>query len=108
MAGMTAKGALRSDSTAVVSAQPGILLGVAGDSKAQIAITGRVKVHVEASMGAIDIGDLLVTSNKPAIAMKSQPIISADFPFTAPKRSSVERSSRCRKAKGHSRAAFTP
>jgi hypothetical protein len=58
----------------VVSAQPGVLLGVPGDSKAQVATTGRVKVHVDATRGAIAIGDLLVTSDKPGMAMKSQPI----------------------------------
>jgi hypothetical protein len=58
----------------VVSAQPGVLLGVPGDSKTQVATTGRVKVHVDATRGAIAIGDLLVTSDKPGTAMKSQPI----------------------------------
>lgn len=58
----------------VVSEQPGVILGVAAESKAQIATTGRVKVHVDATAGAIAIGDLLVTGNKPGTAMKSQPI----------------------------------
>jgi len=58
----------------VVSAQPGVLLGVASPSKAQIATTGRVKVHVDASAAPIGIGDLLVTSGKPGVAMKSQPM----------------------------------
>jgi hypothetical protein len=58
----------------VVSAQPGVILGVASDSKVQIATTGRVKVHVDATAGAIAIGDLLVTGNKPGVAMKSQPV----------------------------------
>ena len=39
-----------------------------------IATTGRVKVHVDASSGAIEAGDLLVTSGKPGLAMKSQPV----------------------------------
>lgn len=59
----------------VVSAQPGFVLGTAGDSKAQIATTGRVKVRVDASAGPITIGDLLVTSDKPGLAMKSQPVV---------------------------------
>ena len=59
----------------VVSAQPGFVLGTGGDSKAQIATTGRVKVRVDASAGPIMIGDLLVTSDKPGMAMKSQPLI---------------------------------
>lgn len=58
----------------VVSAQPGLILGEASDSKAQIATTGRVKVHVIADSGPIGIGDLLVTSDKSGMAMKSQPI----------------------------------
>lgn len=58
----------------VVSAQPGLLLGVAGDEKEQIATTGRVKVRVDASAGPIHIGDLLVTSAKRGTAMKSQPV----------------------------------
>jgi hypothetical protein len=59
----------------VVSAQPGFVLGTAGDSKAQIATTGRVKVRVDASAGPIMIGDLLVTSDKPGMAMKSKPVV---------------------------------
>lgn len=55
----------------VVSAQPGLILGLPSDTKAQVATTGRVKVRVDASMGAIAVGDLLVTSDKPGTAMKS-------------------------------------
>lgn len=58
----------------VVSAQPGIILGEAGSSKEQIATTGRVRVKVDASRGAIAVGDLLVTSDKPGYAMRSAPI----------------------------------
>jgi hypothetical protein len=58
----------------VVSAQPGILLGIAGAGKEQIATTGRVKVHVDATAGAIGVGDLLVTSDTPGMAMRSQPL----------------------------------
>jgi hypothetical protein len=58
----------------VVSARPGILLGVEGESKEQIATTGRVRVKVDASTGAIGVGDLLVTSSKPGHAMKSAPV----------------------------------
>src|SRR5262249_9520149 len=42
----------------VVSAQPGILLGQAGDGKAKIATTGRVRVRVDATQHSIDVGDL--------------------------------------------------
>jgi len=58
----------------VVSEQPGIILGVEGTSKEQIATTGRVRVKVDASRGAIAVGDLLVTSDKAGYAMRSTPI----------------------------------
>lgn len=58
----------------VVSAQPGVILGVGGTDKEQVATTGRVRVRVDASRGAVAIGDLLVTSDRPGMAMKSQPI----------------------------------
>ena len=58
----------------VVSAQPGVILGVAAPSKALVATTGRVKVRVDASHGRIDAGDLLVTSDRPGVAMRSEPI----------------------------------
>lgn len=58
----------------VVSAHPGLLLGEAGDSKARIATTGRVKVRVDATTHPVKIGDLLVTSDKFGMAMKSEPL----------------------------------
>ena len=58
----------------VVSAQPGISLGIAADNKEQIATTGRVLVNVDASKTPIKIGDLLVTSDKAGVAMKSEPM----------------------------------
>src|SRR5205814_7227617 len=58
----------------VVSAMPGVILGEASLSKEKIATTGRVKVRVDASRAAIRIGDLLVTSDKPGMAMKSEPV----------------------------------
>lgn len=58
----------------VVSAKPGLILGEAGHSKAQIATTGRVKVWVDATNGPIHPGDLLVTSSEPGVAMKSEPV----------------------------------
>jgi hypothetical protein len=39
-----------------------------------VATTGRVKVKVDATNGPIRIGDLLVTSDKPGVAMKSVPV----------------------------------
>jgi len=38
-----------------------------------VATTGRVKVRVNANRYPIRIGDLLVTSDTPGVAMKSQP-----------------------------------
>jgi hypothetical protein len=58
----------------VVSATPGVVLGVGGAGRAKIATTGRVKVRVDATAAPIEIGDLLVTSDRPGTAMKSQPI----------------------------------
>lgn len=58
----------------VVSEQPGITLGESGESKVLVATTGRVRVTVDASRAPIHIGDLLVTSDLPGVAMKSEPI----------------------------------
>lgn len=68
----------------VVSAQPGILLGVGSSSKEQIATTGRVRVRVDASSAAIRVGDLLVTSDIPGTAMRSQPTEIAGRRFHQP------------------------
>jgi hypothetical protein len=59
----------------VISARPGITLGDAGEGKALVATTGRVKVRVDASRGPIRIGDLLVTSDVEGLAMKSEPVM---------------------------------
>jgi len=58
----------------VVSAQPGLILGEQAENKVMVATTGRVKLLVNASEQPIRIGDLLVTSDRPGVAMKSQPI----------------------------------
>jgi hypothetical protein len=58
----------------VVSEQPGIALGEKSDGKLLVATTGRVKVKVDATKSPIHIGDLLVTSDVPGIAMKSEPV----------------------------------
>ena len=58
----------------VVSARPGILLGEAGDGKAKVAHSGRVKVKVDAQNGSIEIGDILVTSATTGYAMRSAPV----------------------------------
>jgi hypothetical protein len=58
----------------VISSQPGITLGENGAGKVLVATTGRVKIKVDASRRAIQVGDLLVTSDLAGVAMKSQPI----------------------------------
>jgi len=58
----------------VVSANPGIVLGEAEDGKDKIATTGRVRVRVDATDAAIHIGDLLVSSSKEGMAMRSIPM----------------------------------
>jgi hypothetical protein len=58
----------------VISAQPGLSLGEAGEGKALVATTGRVKVKVDATRAPIKIGDLLVTSEVAGVAMRSQPV----------------------------------
>jgi hypothetical protein len=68
----------------VVSEQPGVLLGVAGEGKLKVATTGRVRVKVDASRGAIKVGDLLVTSEVEGVAMKSEPILIGGRQMHAP------------------------
>jgi hypothetical protein len=68
----------------VVSAQPGITLGERGSGKVLVATTGRVKVRVDATRAPIRIGDLLVTSDKEGMAMKSVPTIINGKPFHSP------------------------
>lgn len=58
----------------VISEQPGIALGEGGAGKVLVATTGRVLVQVDASKSPIHIGDLLVTSDVPGVAMKSEPV----------------------------------
>lgn len=58
----------------VVSEKPGLLLGKGYAGEAKIATTGRVKVRVDASKHAIARGDLLVTSDKPGVAMFSEAV----------------------------------
>src|SRR5207253_6683085 len=58
----------------VVSKNPGVSLGEPSKSKVLVATSGRVRVKVDATRKPIRIGDLLVTSDKPGMAMKSEPI----------------------------------
>ena len=61
----------------MVSPQPGLTLGEAGPDKALVAHSGRVRVQVDASYGAVRAGDLLVTSPTPGVAMRSEPLVLA-------------------------------
>src|SRR5438309_4415824 len=58
----------------VISERPGIALGESGDGKVLVATTGRVRVKVDASRSPIHIADLLVTSDIPGMAMKSEAV----------------------------------
>jgi hypothetical protein len=58
----------------VVSEKPGIALGEQSDDKVLVATTGRVRVKVDATNAPIQIGDLLVTSEREGFAMKSLPV----------------------------------
>jgi hypothetical protein len=57
-----------------VSAQPGLILGEAAATKSLVAQSGRVRVKVDATYGAVRAGDLLVTSPTPGYAMVSKPV----------------------------------
>jgi hypothetical protein len=57
-----------------VSAQPGLILGERSDTRVSVAQSGRVRVKVDATYGAVRIGDLLVTSPTPGYAMRSRPM----------------------------------
>lgn len=58
----------------VVSLQPGIILGEAGEDKAKVAHSGRVKVKVDSQYGSVAVGDLLVSSPTGGYAMVSRPV----------------------------------
>lgn len=67
----------------VVSAQPGLILGPSGEGKEMVATTGRVRVRVDATR-PIRVGDLLVSSSKAGIAMRSEPIHLGGVPIHRP------------------------
>lgn len=72
---VTASSAAYSTAVAgVVSEQPGLILGEAGDAKVKVATTGRVRVKVDATKRPVAIGDLLVSSDVPGVAMVSEPV----------------------------------
>jgi hypothetical protein len=58
----------------VISERPGIVLGEGGENKVLVATSGRVRIRVDATNAPIEIGDLLVTSEKEGVAMKSVPV----------------------------------
>lgn len=68
----------------VVSAQPGLILGIGSDDKSKVATFGRVKVKVDATRAPIAIGDLLVSGEKPGTAMRSEPMIMKGRNFHQP------------------------
>lgn len=68
----------------VVSAEPGIVLGVGDEGKAKVATYGRVRVRVDATERPIRVGDLLVTSGRSGTAMKSEPVSIAGRSFHQP------------------------
>ena len=68
----------------VISANPGVILGEAGEGKVKVATTGRVRVKVDATRAAIRVGDLLVTSDKQGVAMRSEPLDLGGTPIHRP------------------------
>jgi hypothetical protein len=68
----------------VVSERPGIALGEGGEGKALVATTGRVRVKVDATRAPIRVGDLLVTSDKEGVAMRSEPVVVGGRKIHAP------------------------
>jgi len=58
----------------VVSERPGLILGEGGDGKLLVATTGRVRVKVDATRAPVRAGDILVTSDREGIAMRSEPL----------------------------------
>lgn len=69
----------------VVSEHPGVALGEKRAGRVLVAHSGRVRVKVDASYGAVIAGDLLVTSRTPGYAMRSQPLTTGgDVPFHRP------------------------
>jgi hypothetical protein len=68
----------------VVSERPGIMLGEGGEGKILVATTGRVRVRVDATAAPIHVGDLLVTSGREGVAMKSMPVDLGGTPIHRP------------------------
>lgn len=58
----------------VISEQPGVILGESGKDRLMVATIGRVRVKVDATKAPVRVGDLLVTSDEPGLAMRSKPL----------------------------------
>jgi hypothetical protein len=67
-----------------VSRQPGLILGEPGVGRVLVAQSGRVRIKVDATYGAITPGDILVTSPTPGHAMRSIPMEVGDAAFHRP------------------------
>jgi hypothetical protein len=81
---LASKAAYDTSVAGVITGQPGLLLGEAGEGKVKVATTGRVRVRVDATRAPIRAGDLLVTSDVEGVAMRSEPIRLGGRQFHAP------------------------
>lgn len=68
----------------VVSDNPGVILGEGGPGRIKVATTGRVRVKVDATRTPIRVGDLLVTSDREGVAMRSEPLSLDGTPIHRP------------------------
>ena len=71
---VASQGAYDTSVAGVVSDNPGVILGEGGNGRVKVATTGRVRVRVDATRAPIRAGDLLVTSEKEGVAMRSEPL----------------------------------
>ena len=79
-----ASGAYDTGVAGAVSRQPGLILGESGAGRVLVAQSGRVRIKVDATYGAIRPGDILVTSPTPGRAMRSTPMEVGDAAFHRP------------------------
>ena len=70
----------------IIAGDPSMRLtgGVPDSEGVPLAMVGRVSCHVDASYGAIQAGDLLVTSPTPGHAMKAEPLLLDGEPLYRP------------------------
>jgi hypothetical protein len=81
---MTAQAAYSTGVAGAVSPQPGVILGEPGPNKVLVAQSGRVRIRVDATYGAIAAGDLLVSSPTPGHAMRSEAVDVGGIPMHRP------------------------